>query len=129
MQTSSAPGASGPTRTEQLGPRSQQAEAAARQRRLVLLATLAIVVVLVALAAARYISTHSAPAATPDTPAPADLVAQVASIDAGTDNQVGRGTVANLPIPIRATLERGAIGLPLVTYVGAEYCPFCAGER
>jgi len=44
-------------------------------------------------------------------------------------DQVGRGGVTNMPIPIRAAIERGPSGLPLVTYVGAEYCPFCAGER
>jgi hypothetical protein len=132
MQTSSAPGASQPTRRQRdarISARNQQAQSTARQRRLVLLATTVIVVVLVALAVARFVSSRSAPAAAPDTPAPADLVAQVANIDVGTDNQVGRGTVTNLPIPIRATGERGPNGLPLVTYVGAEYCPFCAGER
>jgi hypothetical protein len=30
---------------------------------------------------------------------------------------------------VRADIERGPNGLPLVTYLGAEYCPFCAGER
>jgi uncharacterized protein DUF929 len=50
-------------------------------------------------------------------------------VPAASLEQVGRGSLAALPIPVRAEIERGPSGLPLVTYVGAEYCPFCAGER
>jgi Domain of unknown function (DUF929) len=88
----------------------------------------AVVLVLLALVAARFLTGGSG-AAPPEGPAPATLVAQVTGIPAATLEQVGRGTVTQLPVPVRADLQRGPNGVPLVTYVGAEYCPFCAGER
>src|ERR1051326_1047489 len=101
--------------------RRQHEQAAARQKRLVTVAAGVIVLVLVALVLARVISSRSAPAAVANTPAPPELVAQVTGVPAATLEQVGRGTANNLPTPVRATLERGPGGLPLVTYVGAEY--------
>jgi hypothetical protein len=53
----------------------------------------------------------------------------VANVPATTFEQVGRGTAVSLPVPVRAAVQRGPSGLPLVTYIGAEYCPFCAAER
>jgi hypothetical protein len=50
-------------------------------------------------------------------------------IDPALFEQVGRGTLQSPPIPVRADVQRGPSGLPLITYIGAEYCPFCAGER
>jgi hypothetical protein len=62
-------------------------------------------------------------------PVPPDVLASVTQVPASTFDQVGRGTAASLPVPARADVRRGPNGLPLVTYIGAEYCPFCAAER
>jgi hypothetical protein len=56
-------------------------------------------------------------------------MAQITSVPASTLEQVGRGSAQSLPSPVRGAVATGPSGLPLVTYVGAEYCPFCAGER
>jgi len=109
--------------------RQQQAQAA-RQRRLITLAATGVVLVLVILVAARLLVSGSASSvAVADSPAPDTLMAQVTGVPPATLDAVGRGSVTQLPSPVRAAVERGPNGLPLVTYVGAEYCPFCAGER
>jgi hypothetical protein len=110
--------------------RRAQEQAAARQRRLVAIAASVIVLVIAALIVVRLVSSsNSSSAATASGPAPDSVVNAVTNVDASTLNQVGRGTVAQLPTPVRADIQRGPNGLPQVTYVGAEYCPFCAGER
>lgn len=130
MQT--RPSTSAPTRSRRVqGARSarrQREEAAARQRRIVFVAGGAIVLLVVVLVAARLVQSNSS-TASPNAPAPPALVSQVTAIDPATFEQVGRGTLSGLPSPVRAAVEKGASGLPVVTYVGAEYCPFCAGQR
>ena len=110
--------------------RRAQEEAAARQRRLVIIAAAAIVLVLAAFVVVRLVSSsNSSAAATASGPAPDSLVSAITSVPAASLNQVGRGAVAQLPTPVRTDIQRGPDGLPVVTYLGAEYCPFCAGER
>jgi hypothetical protein len=110
--------------------RLAQEQAAARQRRLVILAGCAIVLVLAALLIARLVTSgNSGAAATAGGPAPDTLVNAVTNVPAATLEQVGRGTLAQLPTPVRTDIQRGPSGLPVVSYIGAEYCPFCAGER
>jgi hypothetical protein len=57
------------------------------------------------------------------------MLAELSGVSPATFEQVGRGSAATLPTPARAAVARGLDGLPLVTYVGAEWCPFCAAER
>jgi hypothetical protein len=99
-----------------------------RQRRMVMLAAGGIVLVLVVLVAARLL-TQGAGSKAEEGPVPADVMAQITSVPASTLEQVGRGSAQSLPSPVRAAVATGPSGLPLVSYVGAEYCPFCAGER
>jgi hypothetical protein len=56
-------------------------------------------------------------------------MAAIAGVPQTTFEAIGAGSAQTLPTPIRADVRRGPNGLPLVTYVGAEYCPFCASER
>ena len=127
---------SGPSRTPPAqrrdGSRAAQREreqAAARQRRLVLIAGGVILAVVAALVVIKLATTGNGTTASANQPAPPDVVAAVAGVDPATFEQVGRGSVTNLLTPVRGTLERGPDGKPRVTYIGAEYCPFCAGER
>src|SRR5215472_10455779 len=96
--------------------RRQREQAAARQRRIVWFAAGGIALVVVVLVAVRLMGAASAPAGSTNAPAPPELVARVTGVDPSIVNQVGRGSVANLPIPVRASPERGSSGLPLVTY-------------
>jgi hypothetical protein len=59
--------------------------------------------------------------------ASASLVHRVTSVPDRVANQVGAGS-ASLPVALDgSSLTNG--GKPVVTYLGAEYCPYCAGER
>jgi Domain of unknown function (DUF929) len=94
-----------------------------------MLAAGGIILVLALLVGVRVLMPSSGSAPVPDAPAPDALVAQVTSVPASTLEQIGRGSASTLPTPVRAGVERGPDGKSLVTYIGAEYCPFCAGER
>jgi len=59
---------------------------------------------------------------------PASLVTTIGSVSGDTITSVGNGGVKALPTPIDAQALT-ADGKPLVLYVGAEYCPYCAAER
>ena len=59
----------------------------------------------------------------------AQVAALTTSVAAATFDQVGAGGLAD---PLKATAFttlRGDAGKPLVVYVGADYCPYCASER
>src|SRR5579864_4340431 len=109
MQTQPSP-TSARSRREQrqadLSARLAREQASSRQRRIVTLAASGIVVLVVALIAVRLITTRSS-STTPDEPAPDSLIAQVSSVDPRILDQVGRGSISQLPTPIRAGLERG----------------------
>jgi uncharacterized protein DUF929 len=96
---------------------------------MVLIAGGVILAVVVALVVIRLATSGSGTTASPNQPAPPEVVAAVTGVDPATFEQVGRGSVTNLPTPVRGTLERGPDGKAQVSYIGAEYCPFCAGER
>jgi hypothetical protein len=59
---------------------------------------------------------------------PAALTATVAGVASDLSASVGSGSDKTLPTPIKAP-PLTQDGKPLVLYVGAEYCPFCAGQR
>jgi hypothetical protein len=60
--------------------------------------------------------------------APASLVHTVTSVPDDVANQIGAGTASSLPVALDAPSVTSD-GKPVVTYMGAEYCPYCAGER
>ena len=69
---------------------------------------------------------------TPDTGATAlsPQVAAALSVPAATLDAVGSPSGDVLPSKIgNGTVLKGVDGKPLITYIGAEYCPFCAAER
>jgi uncharacterized protein DUF929 len=61
-------------------------------------------------------------------PAPSGVVDKVTSIPAAVFNTVGSGAVNTMPKKFDAPALTES-GKPLVLYIGAEYCPFCAAER
>ena len=108
--------------------RLRQQHRANRQRRLVGLAAGGVVLVLAALVAARFL-TQGGPPAAQEGLVPPEVMADLTSVPASTFEQAGRAGVQTMPTAVRAAVQPGPGGLPLVTYIGAEYCPFCAGER
>jgi hypothetical protein len=107
--------------------RARKQKLVKRQKRAVFLAAGGIALALAALVALRLIT--STPTAASDSPVSEQTLAAVSNVPAATFQQVGAGSAQKLPTSIQAQVRRGPSGLPLVTYVGAEYCPFCAAER
>jgi hypothetical protein len=99
-----------------------------------LLLTLApIAVVLVVVAAFVLVKINSGPANSAGTGriAASDAVASaVASVPAATLDSIGVGTTITSPSEVKTvTALTTSDGLPKILYIGAEYCPYCAGER
>jgi hypothetical protein len=63
------------------------------------------------------------------TTASSAVVSKVTGVPAATLDTIGKGKVDTLPKQItgQPVLKDGS--KPLITYVGAEYCPYCAAER
>jgi len=62
--------------------------------------------------------------------APAALISKVTDVSTDTINSVGAGSTLGPPKKVNpsvAVLTKN--GKPLIVYLGAEYCPFCAAER
>jgi hypothetical protein len=106
---------------------ASQREQTARQRRMVMLAAGSIIVALALLVGWRVLL--GTPAAPVGGPVSAATMAAIANIPASTFAAVGAGSAQVLPTPVRAPVRTGPQGLPLVTYIGAEYCPYCAAQR
>ncbi|HEX4434360.1 MAG TPA: DUF929 family protein [Acidimicrobiales bacterium] len=75
-------------------------------------------------------SAGSAAAADSGTTSLSPQVVAALSVPASTLDAVGSPSSVVLPAKVgNGTTARGADGKPLITYVGAEYCPYCAAER
>src|SRR5262249_51899067 len=85
------------------------------------------VLIVVKLAGGGAKTNQAAPA--PPGSAAAAVPAAVTSGPASLLDQVGAGKVNALPSAIKGQAKLTDGGKPLVLYVGAEYCPFCAAQR
>jgi hypothetical protein len=116
--------------------RAQEAlrRAEARRKRL-RLAWLAVGLVVVLFAVLVVVRLASGGKRTPEAaPVPSGSAAEavtaaVTSVPASVLDQVGAGTVNALPSAVKGQAKLTDGGKPLVVYVGAEYCPFCAAQR
>ena len=61
--------------------------------------------------------------------APASVVHTVSNWSDATLNTVGASGALTVPKPIKDGAPLTKNGKPLIVYIGAEYCPFCAAER
>ncbi|WP_327009276.1 DUF929 domain-containing protein [Dactylosporangium sp. NBC_01737] len=61
--------------------------------------------------------------------AAAAIVTTLTSVPPAVLDQVGTGSAEVLPQPVTGQQVLTDGGKPLVLYVGAEYCPFCAAQR
>jgi len=109
--------------------RAEQAREARRKVMLSVTAVTVVVLVIVALIVVKVVTGgNSTAGSTPAGAASPAVVAGVTTVPAATTNAIGAGTVTNRPVPITAPALT-ADSKPRILYVGAEYCPFCAGER
>jgi hypothetical protein len=118
--------------------RQRQAELArkaelARQRRRLLWAGGSVALVLVVIATLVVVKLTANPTAPPAQAASttgSDMVLDaVKGVPAETFDQIGLGAVDTLPKAISGQPVLQSNGKPLVVYIGAEYCPFCAAQR
>jgi Domain of unknown function (DUF929) len=83
--------------------------------------------------ASSHLSTGGAPATAPSDPGTTTLSPQVLAaltVPAATLDAVGSPSSVVLPSATGdSTVAKDGAGKPLITYIGAEYCPFCAAER
>jgi hypothetical protein len=113
-------------RAAQLRAKQQKQE---RRRRLLLVGGVASVVVLVIVAMVLvYAFKGNKKNAAKTVAAPASVVKAVTTVPTSIWEKVGKGTASQLPKVINGSAITKD-GKPLIVYIGAEYCPFCAGER
>lgn len=110
----------------------QVQQARARQRRMLLrvfLPVLVVVLLVVVFVIVKATSSKPTPhSVAPSGSAGAALEKTLASIPAATFDAVGAGSKV-VPAKAITGTPLTADGKPRVLYVGAEYCPYCAGER
>jgi thiol-disulfide isomerase/thioredoxin len=104
------------------------------RRRTIFIAGPIVLVVIVVVVFIVVSATSDSSSTSPPPPPPAhetsSLVAKVTSVPESVFVKVGLPSeITNTPTKVtkHAALEHN--GLPVVVYVGAEYCPFCAAER
>ena len=100
-------------------------------RRTMIVVICAVVVVVIAGVIAAVTLGDSSSSDAPTVPTGVDaapIVARVTSVPAGVLDQVGAGTVHSLPAAITGE-PLTSNGKPELLYIGAEFCPFCAGEE
>jgi hypothetical protein len=110
-----------------------QRRAEARRRRLMIAgAAVAVVVLVVGILIVAKLTGGSGGSATPAasaSPASTAVIAKVTAVPADTLNKVGAGKASSTPKLIKGQPALTDGGKPLVVYIGAEYCPFCAAQR
>ena len=83
-----------------------------------------------AAASSHLTASGSSTTADPGTTALSPSVLAALSVPAATLDAVGSPSSVVLPAKVGSgATSRGADDKPLITYIGAEYCPYCAAER
>jgi hypothetical protein len=108
----------------------RRAERARRQRFTIAgSAVLVVIVVLGILVGVKLTGGKHHTSSPPSALAASDVVGPLTTVPASTLEQVGAGKVTTLPSMTTGQPLLSDGGKPLIVYVGAEYCPFCAAER
>jgi hypothetical protein len=119
---------------EQAAARRRQ-QARQRQRLIVAGGVVALVVLVLGVMVVVKVGSGGRTGATEHSPgavtgvAPPELIRDVTGVPAAVLDTVGAGTVNAVPRPVTGQPALVSGGKPLVLYVGAEYCPFCAAQR
>jgi Domain of unknown function (DUF929) len=111
---------------------AEQRRAEQRRRRLVIAgAAVALVVLALGTLIVVKVTGHgkAKPPAKAATQASDQITAALAAVPAAVLDKVGTGKVDNPPKAVSGQQVLADNGKPLVVYIGAEYCPFCAAQR
>ena len=107
--------------------RNKQRSGEANRSWIVLGSAIAIVLVIAALFVYKFSNSSSSTAS--NSPVSSTVLHDLTSVSTETENAVGIGSGPDLLVPVRDKLLTGSGGRPQIIYYGAEYCPYCAGER
>lgn len=91
-----------------------------------------VIVAVVGIAIAIFIFTRPSPkppAPKPTGSAAVDLIGGLAGISAAELDKVGKGSATSSRFTHISEPPLRSGGKPVLLYIGAEYCPYCAGER
>jgi thiol-disulfide isomerase/thioredoxin len=116
-------------RARQIVAAQKRAEARRRRLQIAASAIAAVVVIFGAIIVVRLATRHHPAAAASASQASAGVLAGVTGVPAAVFDQVGAGQVSTPPSTLTGQPALTDGGKPLVVYIGAEYCPFCAAER
>jgi hypothetical protein len=111
---------------------ARRAEAARRRRRLTwAAASVAVVLVIIGTLVVVKLTAGSPPPAEAagSTPGTDEVQQAVADVAPAVLDQVGLGAVDTLPKAMSSQPALTGDGKPLIVYIGAEYCPYCAAQR
>ena len=76
----------------------------------------------------RYYTTPVPPPA-PSQDTTSQVISIITTLPASQFDTIGQGSANNLIQPVTGSTATGATGKPLLLYIGAEYCPYCAAQR
>jgi hypothetical protein len=111
---------------------ARKAELAAQRRRLGwAAASVAVVLVIIGTLVVVKLTAGSSPpaAAAPPSSSSNEVQQAIAKVPADALNKIGLGAVDTLPKALSGQAALTADGKPLIVYIGAEYCPYCAAQR
>ncbi len=111
---------------------AERRRAEARKRKRLAIAGAAVgIVVLIALGAVitKIVTSGPKTGGSASTAASSEVVTKVTTVPAATLDKIGKGSVDSLPKTITGQQVLTSNSKPLIVYIGAEYCPFCAAER
>ena len=98
-----------------------------RQRTQIVAASVGVVVVVIAVAIGIVIANRPEPA--PVGGSGAAALTKLTTIPAATLDKAPAPTASQVPVALAGSTARESDGKPVVLYVGAEFCPYCAVER
>ncbi len=118
--------ASGPSARQQIEVQRRQAQKRSNMIRAGIIVVAVLAVIGIGIGVALNVGSKKA---APATAAPQNLVSQVTGMSPTVLDTIGKGTANPVPTPVSGNPVATADGKPLVLYVGAEYCPYCAAQR
>jgi hypothetical protein len=124
------------TRARRVAQQRRQEELArqraqARRRRLYLAGggVATVLLVIAVLVVVKLVTPNGGASAAPASGALSPAVTQALSVNPAVLDQIGKGRIDARPSKLASQPALTADGKPLVLYVGAEYCPYCAAQR
>ncbi len=99
-----------------------------KKKRLIIILGIMVIVAVALILIALQGSQSTALASYDNKPVPQGILSELA-VPSSVSNNIGMGLVQGEPSKINSSSPLQSGGKPLILYMGAEYCPYCAAER